>query len=290
MSGIPPAETPIDAALVRGLINDQHPDLCELPLTAVDGGWDNQIFRLGDHLAARLPRRVLGATCIEHEQAWLPLLASRLPIPAPASVRVGAPGRGYPWRWSIVPWFDGETAHESPPGAAEAGRWAAFLIALHAPAGPEAPLNPYRGIALSGRAADFEARLDRLSAAGRPVDPLVLAAWREGLSAPEARERRWLHGDLHARNVLVRGGAFAAVLDWGDITAGDVATDLASVWHLFDSALAREQVLSAYGADAALRARARGWAACIGVVLAGVDDRTHRAMGAAVLRRIAEEG
>ena len=55
-----------------------------------------------------------------------------------------------------------------------------------------------------------------------------------GVAASPARERVWLHGDLHARNVLVRRGRLAAVLDWGDITAGDPSTDLAAVWWLFD--------------------------------------------------------
>lgn len=35
---IPPAEAPIDAELVRALLDVQHPDLAELPLTAAGEG------------------------------------------------------------------------------------------------------------------------------------------------------------------------------------------------------------------------------------------------------------
>lgn len=42
--------------LVRRLLHEQHADLADLPLTVVDGGYDNQTVRLGVELAVRLPR------------------------------------------------------------------------------------------------------------------------------------------------------------------------------------------------------------------------------------------
>jgi hypothetical protein len=36
---------------------------------------------------------------------------------------------------------------------------------------------------------------------------------------------------------------------WGGITAGDVATDLAAVWTLFDTQSARQRVLEIYAPD-----------------------------------------
>lgn len=41
----------VDAAMVRSLLAEQHPDLSDLDLQLVDGGWDNQICRLGAELA-----------------------------------------------------------------------------------------------------------------------------------------------------------------------------------------------------------------------------------------------
>jgi aminoglycoside phosphotransferase (APT) family kinase protein len=46
----------------------------------------------------------------------------------------------------------------------------------------------------------------------------------------------WVHGDLHSANMIVAGGEISAVLDFGDLTAGDPAVDLAVAWMLFDEA------------------------------------------------------
>ena len=108
----PEAEAEIDAAQVGGLLTDQHPDLSMLALEPLGAGWDNALYRLGDALTVRLPRRRAGADLILHEQRWLPTLASALPLPVPAPVRIGRPGRGYPWCWSICPWLPGEIAGE----------------------------------------------------------------------------------------------------------------------------------------------------------------------------------
>jgi aminoglycoside phosphotransferase (APT) family kinase protein len=92
--GTPSAEFALDRAFVTGLLTEQHPDLAHLPLQAVDAGWDNALFRLGDDLAVRLPRRALAAPLILHEQRWLPHLAKRLTLPIPAPVRIGTPALG----------------------------------------------------------------------------------------------------------------------------------------------------------------------------------------------------
>ena len=104
-SNTPVAEFDVDSALVLRLLLDQHPDLAHLPLAALASGWDNAIFRLGDALTVRMPRRQLGAELIRHEQRWLPVLAPTLPLPTPCPLRVGRPALGYPWHWSICPWL-----------------------------------------------------------------------------------------------------------------------------------------------------------------------------------------
>jgi aminoglycoside phosphotransferase (APT) family kinase protein len=56
----------------------------------------------------------------------------------------------------------------------------------------------------------------------------------------------------------------AAVLDWGDMTAGDAATDVAVAWWLFDLD-AHGDFWSAYGgASPGAWHRARAWAAVFG--------------------------
>ncbi len=45
----------ISADLVIALLREQHADLAGLPVTFGALGWDNQLWRLGDELAVRLP-------------------------------------------------------------------------------------------------------------------------------------------------------------------------------------------------------------------------------------------
>ena len=60
--GTPASEIEIDASLVHALLTAQHPDLAHLPLHLIDEGWDNAMFRLGNQLSVRLPRRKVAAT------------------------------------------------------------------------------------------------------------------------------------------------------------------------------------------------------------------------------------
>jgi aminoglycoside phosphotransferase (APT) family kinase protein len=292
-SGTPAAEYPINAALVQRLLADQHPDLADLPLRAVDAGWDNAMFRLGERLAVRLPRRAAAAGLIRHEQHWLPRLAGQLTLPVPTPYRIGCPAHGYPWHWSVQPWLPGQPADLHPPAAGETVRFAAFLRALHTPAPDNAPTNPVRGVALSVRAPGVEERLKRLAAATDLITPPIRRIWQAALAAPIDVPPTWLHGDLHPRNLLVEAGAISGIIDWGDLTAGDRATDLAAIWMLFADAGARRAALNAYGTpSAATLARARGWAVLFGAVLletGRIDNPRHAHIGEHTLRRLAAD-
>lgn len=286
---MPTAEVDIDEPLVRGLLGDQHPDLADLALAEVASGWDNVVYRLGDALTVRLPRRHLGAELVEHEQRWLPELAPRLPLPIPAPVRVGRPGRGYPWSWSVVPWFEGTVAAIEPPvdlfDAAETlGR---FLVSLHRPAPPDAPVNPYRGVPLAERSARMHECVEQL---GETVDrPRVEQLWADLVVTPRwAGSPLWLHGDLHPANLLVRDGRLAAVIDFGDITGGDPATDLAVAWMLFPAEVRPAFRVAAGDPDADTWERARGWALAhsIACLAHSADNALIAQVGARTLREV----
>jgi len=147
-SNMPAAEVVISTDLVVGLLHEQHPDLADQSIRVVAHGWDNAVVRVGDTLAVRLPRRQLASELVEHEQRWLSTLADRLPLPIPAPVRVGTPSAplGYPWRWSVIPWFDGHSAIEAPPNdpTAAARTLGAFLAALHVDAPAVAAVDDAR--------------------------------------------------------------------------------------------------------------------------------------------------
>ena len=92
------------------------------------------------------------------------------------------------------------------------------------------------------------------------------------------------HPDL--AGLAVKAGRISAVIDFGDLTSGDPATDLSVAWMLLP---ARERAIfwQAYGqADDHTRARARGWALALALVcltysadnplMAGIGKRTLR--------------
>ena len=85
------AEIEVTADLVRDLLREQHPDLAELPIREVAGGWGNQMWRLGDDLAVRMQRMDTSPDLQLKERRWLPVLSPRLPLPVPTPVRSGAP-------------------------------------------------------------------------------------------------------------------------------------------------------------------------------------------------------
>jgi aminoglycoside phosphotransferase (APT) family kinase protein len=292
-SGTPKPEVEISEELIRDLLEDQHTDLAKLPLQYVGDGWDNAMYRLGDKLAIRLPRREFGAPLIDNEQKWLPVLAERLPIPVPVPYRFGEPGRGFPWRWSIVPWLPGVPANEHEPDPKEAARLGKFLRALHTPTPSDAPTNEMRGIPLIQRAEIDAGRLERIEEKTNFITDEIKTIWEEALKTPIDVESRWLHGDLHPRNILVEGGTITGIIDWGDMNSGDIATDLASVWMLFKNTSARQQALEAYGpiSEPSLL-RAKGWAVLFGVLLLGaglVDDSIHAEIGRKALERVAQD-
>ena len=274
-AGTPQAEVEIDAALVRDLLRHQQPDLADLPIVAVASGWDNAMFRLGSALAVRLPRRELAAALIVHEQRWLPQLHDALPFRVPVPLRVGVGQASYPWRWSVVPWLEGETADLAPIADDQGEMLGRFLRALHQPAAMDAPANPFRGVPLAMRAEAFAVRAARLAGRGVSLETEIRSIWQAALAAPIDAAPTWIHGDLHPRNVLVTDGRIQAVVDWGDLTRGDPATDLASVWMLLGDRQSRDSAMRAYpAASESTWLRARGWAVLFSVLLldAGLAD------------------
>lgn len=294
MADKPVAEVEVTAELVRALLRAQHPDLAELPLTLVAEGWDNAMWRLGDGLAVRLPRRELAAPLVEHEQRWLPVLAPTLPVPVPVPVREGRPGQGYPWSWSVLPWIEGRHAIElaredtGPLVRPLAG----FVASLHRPASSDAPLNPLRGVRLAERDAILRGRLPALPPASREPAERV---WAAALAAPPwDAPPVWLHGDLHPGNLVVADdGSLAGVVDFGDLCSGDPAVDLAVAWCLFD-AEGRDRFVELVAAthpepDAAWR-RARGWALSFATALLtrSDDNPEYLALGERTLAAVLE--
>jgi len=288
-AGIPPAEVDIDDALVRTVLRAQHPDLADLPIRLVATGWDNATYRLGEHLAVRLPRIEAAVGLLRNEQTWLPRLAPELPVPVPAPVRVGEPGPDFPWPWSIVNWVAGRSGeHEtlSPDQAAPFGR---FLAAVHRPAPDGFPRNDYRGVPLAQVADRVEERWRRLSTRDAAPPGAVRERWEAALAAAIDTPETCVHGDLHPKNIVVDSGRLAAVLDWGDMTTGDRAVDLGAAWMLFTPDR-HDELWRSYGPiSEPTKRRAIGWAIFFGVTLLDVgleSDAPFARIGRFTLDRV----
>lgn len=275
MPDSPAAERALDEAGVRTLLRAAAPQRADLPLTRFAEGWDNVTWRLGDEIAVRMPRRALAVPLIEHEQRALPLLAPALAavgILIPLPLLIGAPTADFPWPWSLVPWLPGRQAlgRRRADNTSWAEDLAVALVALHVPAPADAPLNAARGVPLADRDHSIRQRLADLPPS---IARTLERAWQSGLDAAPATERVWVHGDLHPGNILVHEGRLSALIDFGDVTAGDPAYDLAACWLAFDSEgrrIFRDATGDRY--DDAAWIRARAWAAAVAVILAHASD------------------
>jgi aminoglycoside phosphotransferase (APT) family kinase protein len=258
-------ETEITAGLISDLLRDQHPDLAELPLREVAGGWGNQMWRLGDELAVRIQRM---ETVPDHqlkERRWLPLLAPRLPLPIPVPVRSGAPSERFRKLWTVMTWVPGLPGDHGSitRGEHAADTLAAFLRALHVAAPADAPVDTGRGAHPKDCTDGFDRFFDSVDAdtiGSAAAD--VRAVWDDAVAAPAwAGPPVWVHGDLHPANVVVADGTLAGVIDFGELCAGDPAADLAAAWLLLPAGAAARFFGAYAAADEATVRRARGLAA-----------------------------
>jgi len=270
---MPAAEVAIDEQLVRQLIGSQFPQWASFPISSPWIGWDNAIYRLGSDLVVRLPRRMMGARMVEKQHRWLPELASQLPLPIPVPIGKGVPDQGYPWRWSVCPWIPGDIASlgDIDDMRALARALGTFVAALATPGPANGPRPSFRGGSLIDRDDRTRELLDRL----RDLIDVAAATrlWLDALAVPAWSDSDvWLHGDLHAGNLLAVGGTLRGVIDFDHLAVGDPAGDLVSAWMLLPPD-ARPEFRNAVGADDATWARGRAWALDLGLVmLAGSAD------------------
>ena len=248
-------ELDIDEELVRRLLVKQFPGWAALPLTRIEpAGTVNAIFRLGDDLSVRLPRRNGRNVPGSKELDWLPRLAPQLPLEIPVVVAEGSPTDRYPWYWEIHTWVDGESVAPDDIDAMRAARdLAQFVKALQKIDPATAPRG--RGILLAERDKEFRHWLARFKG-----DPAIAGIWERALAAiPWPGPPVWHHGDLDSRNWLVKKGRISGVIDWGSAGVGDPACDVMVAWKLH-SAAARDAFREELPTDHATWDRARGWA------------------------------
>jgi aminoglycoside phosphotransferase (APT) family kinase protein len=249
-------ELELDETLVRELLAERFPEWAGLPLRRLEpSGTVNAIFRLGDELSVRLPRRDGPTEPGSAELDWLPRLAPQLPIEVPVPVAQGRPSESYPWFWEIHTWVQGETLPVEEIDAVQAARDLADLVRALQTVAPCGGPPAGRGVALAERDPAFRYWLERFEG-----DSRVVTEWKRARAAPPwDGPPVWHHGDLDCRNWLVRDGRISGVIDWGSMGVGDPACDVMVAWKLH-SLEARDAFRAALPTDDATWERARGWA------------------------------
>ncbi|HAT8325725.1 TPA: aminoglycoside phosphotransferase family protein [Legionella pneumophila] len=228
----------IDEKLVCRLITSQFPHYSNLPVKPVAvGGWDNRTFHLGKDMLVRLPSAEQYELQVEKEQQWLLQLASLLPVPIPTPLAKGMPGEGYPWKWSIYRWLEGETIVSANLSNLNeiAKDLATFLTAFHqidSSGGPKPGMHSfYRGGDLKIYDPETRQAIDYLK--GKIDTDHATEIWETALNTSWQGTPVWVHGDISAGNLLVKNGKLCAVIDFGQLSVGDPACDLAITWTLF---------------------------------------------------------
>ena len=101
----------IDDELVARLVSEQCPQWAHLPVRSVaKSGMSNASFHLGESMVARIPNKLQTARQLEVESESITRIASGLPLPISRPLVLGEPAGGYPWKWAIYGWVEGEVA------------------------------------------------------------------------------------------------------------------------------------------------------------------------------------
>jgi len=285
----------VDVATVRGLIDKQFPQWCDLPIHAAPSdGTVNALFRLGDHLAVRLPLVPADPAemqaQLEQEMEAARQLIGHTHVPTPEPIAIGEPGAGYPLPWSVQTWLDGEAA--TPDGLADSIEFAQDLAGF---------IADVRTIGTGGRKFNSRGRGGNLpdhdqwieTCLERSEGLLEVAPLRDLWTVlrelpPDPNGDLMTHGDLTPGNVLVAGGRLSGVIDVGGLGPADPALDLVAAWHMLGREprrVLREQLQ----ADDIQWARGAAWAfqqAMGAVWYYAESNRAMSLMGRRTLERI----
>jgi len=255
-------EIETDVALVRRLLAGQFSQWADLPIAPVASyGTDHDIYRLGDHLAARLPRIGWATEQAVKEAEWLPRLAPHLPLALPVQLAMGHPAEGYPFDWSVYEWLPGENANGTIDDLGQAAvDLAAFVNALRRVDTTGADPRPPHGRGGPLAEGDEQVRRSIAELDDRIDGDAALRSWEQSLGASAwDRAEVWVHGDLLPGNLLVVGGRLSAVIDFGGLNVGDPACDLQPAWNVF-AGDSRIRFRAELQVDDASWLRGRGWA------------------------------
>jgi aminoglycoside phosphotransferase (APT) family kinase protein len=238
----PPPDLPVDRGRIERvcarLRAEQGVDLARLRWSIgaapVGEGWDNVLWPVGTledrPLVLRVARRASARPLLLRELVVLRHLGTAgtpLPMRLPVPLATGEDA-------VLMPWYEGIVAAEADTRLRQetAQDLAEMLAAVHSLPAPGIAVNPVRGVPLRTRAGAFAEDLDRARLPA-PSAQRARDLWQAGLAAPDwTGPGLLLHGDPHPGNVVLpppADGGPAVLIDWGDTTRGDPASDLGSL-------------------------------------------------------------
>ena len=294
----PAADLPADRARAMALLDQLVPE-AGAGLSAVrwrvgnaplGEGWDNTMWPVGETgegtpLVLRMVRRRSARPLLDREVTVLRRLAAH---PAPLPLRIPTP-LARAEDALLQPWVPGVVAAEAAPAARRtAARDLADMLALlHRLPDPGPAHNPVRGVPPASRAGAVAVDLDR-AALDADERRRATELWDRGLAAPaHTGPARLLHGDPHPGNLVLPRSGLGILIDWGDTTAGDPASDLgALLLHDPDPALLERYRAATGDEDEAARAlavRSWAWGARMALALLTAYPREHP-LGAVAVR------
>ena len=264
--------TPPDIDTLKRIIGEAVPDLAGKTYSRIrSGGTDNSIYRIGEGHSLRVARRHEAIPSLAYREPVAMRTLKDLPLETPKLVANGLTDAPEGWPWLVCSWLNGENAETSDHQLTEqdARYLALFLLDLQGQrrdfaAEPNID-NHWRGCSLIQR---DEPTRGAIADVAEDFDAIALAAiWKAALDTASCldQDRTWIHGDLHAANLLVRDGALSGIIDWGLSGLGDPACDYMAGFTLFEGG-AQDAFWKASGISESVWRRARGWALSTSVI------------------------
>lgn len=220
------------------------------------------MYRLGEDFVVRVPVHEHASKALQREVAILrQLKLSQLAVPKVCEYAQET-DCGVPI--ALYSWMDGEDYFTVPPHSqtVAARRLAQFILEMRSNQADHAYISETsdnrRGVPLADR--DPSTRKSILEIAVEFDARRLLNIWEDALAAKTHNGAPvWLHGDLHAGNLITQNGALVGVIDFGLCAVGDPAADLPPAWWLFEGE-ARELFKRNLNIDEVEWRRGRGWA------------------------------
>jgi len=239
MSPIWDPQEVVTESLANRLIEEQFPQLKPVKAEVIGEGFDNTVFQVNDEYIFRFPRRQVAAQLLDTENAILPKLVEKLPIPIPNPTFIGVAGIGYAWPFTGYPIVNGTTPGLLPTAQRiqSVEKLALFLKILHRFPIKDAiqskvPYDELNRLDIKSRRPKLMENLHKTAELGLYTSQKELEQFIESLSPDiKGTELALVHGDLHPRNMLVdKVGNVSGIIDWGDTHIGSPAIDLSIVY------------------------------------------------------------